>query len=81
MQIKRIEVFGFDLPVKGKAYTMAKASVTSLDTTLVKITADNGLVGWRPVLLARFMQNLMLVARGRHWHNSRQGCWAVMCCR
>ena len=46
MQIKRIEVFGFDLPVKGKAYTMAKASVTSLDTTLVKITADNGLVGW-----------------------------------
>ena len=46
MHIKKIEIFGFELPVKGKAYTMAKTSVTHLDTTLVKITADNGLVGW-----------------------------------
>ena len=46
MRIQRIDVFSFELPVKGKAYTMAKTSVTHLDTTLVKITADNGLAGW-----------------------------------
>ena len=46
MRIKQIDVFSFELPVKGKAYTMAKASVTHLDTTIVKITADNGLIGW-----------------------------------
>ena len=46
MRIKQIDVFSFDLPVKGKPYTMAKTSVTHLDTTLVKITADNGLIGW-----------------------------------
>ena len=46
MRIKQIDIFSFELPVKGKAYTMAKASVTKLDTTIVKITADNGLVGW-----------------------------------
>ena len=46
MLIKQIDIFSFDLPVKGKAYTMAKASVTQLDTTIVKITADNGLIGW-----------------------------------
>ena len=46
MRIKQIDIFSFELPVKGKAYTMAKASVTHLDTTIVKIEADNGLVGW-----------------------------------
>ena len=46
MRVKQIDIFGFDLPVKGKPYTMAKTSVTHLDTTIVKITADNGLVGW-----------------------------------
>ena len=46
MRIQQIDVFSFELAVKGKAYTMAKTSVTHLDTTLVKITADNGLVGW-----------------------------------
>lgn len=46
MKIKQIDVYQFDLPVKGKAYTMAKASVTHLDTTIVKITAEGGLTGW-----------------------------------
>ena len=35
MRIQQIDIFSFDLPVKGKAYTMAKASVTQLDTTIV----------------------------------------------
>ena len=51
MRIQQIDVFSFELPVKGKAYTMAKTSVTHLDTTLVKITADNGLVGWHQLLM------------------------------
>ena len=46
MRIKQIDIFSFDLPVKGKAYTMARASVTHLDTTIVKLTSNNGLVGW-----------------------------------
>ena len=46
MRIKQIDVFKFDLPVKGKPYTMAKTSVTHLDTTIIRVTADNGLIGW-----------------------------------
>jgi len=46
MLIKQIDIFSFNLPVIGKAYTMAKTSVTQLDTTIVKITSDNGHVGW-----------------------------------
>ena len=51
MRIKQIDIFSFDLPVKVKPYH-GQSSVTQLDTTIVKITADNGLIGWgetRPV--------------------------------
>lgn len=46
MRISEIHIYQHDLPVKGKPYTMANAKVTALDTTIVKIVADNGLVGW-----------------------------------
>ena len=46
MRIAEIHIYAYDLPVKNGPYTMAKAEVYSLDTTLVKIVADNGLVGW-----------------------------------
>ena len=46
MRIKQIDIFGFELPVKGKPYTMAKTRVTHLDTTIVKVTSDKGHVGW-----------------------------------
>lgn len=46
MRIAEIHLYQHDLPVNGKAYTMANAVVTSLDSTIVKIVADNGLVGW-----------------------------------
>ena len=52
MKIKSVEIFRHDLPVKNGPYTMANAEVWALETTLVKLTADNGLVGWgetRPV--------------------------------
>nr|WP_174819169.1 mandelate racemase/muconate lactonizing enzyme family protein [Ruegeria atlantica] len=34
------------MPVRNGPYTMARAQVWSLDTTLVKLVADNGLIGW-----------------------------------
>ncbi|MCV0428370.1 MAG: mandelate racemase/muconate lactonizing enzyme family protein [Roseibium sp.] len=46
MKIKSIEIFRHDLPVKNGPYKMANAEVWSLQTTLVKVTADNGLTGW-----------------------------------
>lgn len=46
MKIAEIHVFAHDLPVENGPYTIASSTVWSLDTTLVKIVADNGLVGW-----------------------------------
>ncbi|NGM46261.1 mandelate racemase/muconate lactonizing enzyme family protein [Rhodobacter sp. SGA-6-6] len=46
MKITEIHVYAHDLPVKNGPYTMANAKVWSLDTTLVKIVTDTGLVGW-----------------------------------
>ncbi|MFT7575242.1 MAG: L-alanine-DL-glutamate epimerase-like enolase superfamily enzyme [Alphaproteobacteria bacterium] len=46
MRIVEIHIYQKALPVVGGAYTMARASVTALDTTIVKLVADNGLVGW-----------------------------------
>lgn len=46
MKIKEIHVYAHALPVKNGPYTMANAKVWALDTTLVKIVADNGLTGW-----------------------------------
>lgn len=46
MKITEIHVYAHDLPVKNGPYTMANAEVWSLDTTLVKLVTDAGLVGW-----------------------------------
>ncbi|WP_434053910.1 MAG: enolase C-terminal domain-like protein [Roseibium sp.] len=46
MKIKSVEIFRHDLPVKNGPYTMANAEVWALQTTLVRIVADNGLAGW-----------------------------------
>ena len=46
MKIRSIELFRHELPVKNGPYKMANAEVWSLETTLVKITAGNGLSGW-----------------------------------
>ena len=52
-RLEEVHVYQFDLPVKGKPYRMAKASVTHLDTTLVKLVArDSGgnmIEGWGEV--------------------------------
>ena len=46
MKIAEIHVFAVPLPVKGGPYTMANAEVWSLDSTVVKVVCDDGLVGW-----------------------------------
>lgn len=46
MKIAEIHIYQHDLPVKNGPYTMAKAQVWALDTTLVKLVSDTGLVGW-----------------------------------
>lgn len=46
MKILEIHIYQHDLPVKNGPYTMANAKVWALDTTLVKLVSDGGLVGW-----------------------------------
>jgi len=46
MKIKEIHVYAHDLPVKNGPYRMANALVWSLQTTLVKLVTDTGVVGW-----------------------------------
>lgn len=46
MKIAELHIYQLDLPVRNGPYTMANADVWSLDTTLVKLVTDTGLVGW-----------------------------------
>ena len=46
MRIAEISVYSHALPVKDGPYRYSGNDLYSLDTTLVKIVADNGLVGW-----------------------------------
>lgn len=46
MKIAEIHIYQHDLPVKNGPYAMANAEVWALDTTLVKLVADNGQTGW-----------------------------------
>lgn len=49
MKISQIHVFAHPLSVVGGAYTYAGTTIDALDTTIVKVVADNGLVGWGEV--------------------------------
>ncbi len=46
MKITEIHIYAHSLPVKGGPYVMASGTVSALDTTLVKIVTDAGLIGW-----------------------------------
>ncbi|MEM5502926.1 mandelate racemase/muconate lactonizing enzyme family protein [Ahrensia kielensis] len=46
MQIKKIKLFQFELPVTNGPYRIASGDVWSLTSTLVKVEAENGLIGW-----------------------------------
>ena len=46
MKIKEIHVYQHDLPVKNGPYTMASGAVNELQTTLVRLVAEDGTEGW-----------------------------------
>jgi L-alanine-DL-glutamate epimerase-like enolase superfamily enzyme len=46
MKIKEIHVYSHNMPVKNGPYRIASSTVHALDTTLVKVVADNGQFGW-----------------------------------
>ncbi|MEM9499621.1 MAG: mandelate racemase/muconate lactonizing enzyme family protein [Pseudomonadota bacterium] len=46
MRIAELHIYQHDLPVKDGPYTMARAQVWSLKTTLVRIVSDTGVEGW-----------------------------------
>lgn len=46
MRIAEIHVYGKTLDIVGGPYTMAGTQLHSVETTIVKMVADNGLVGW-----------------------------------
>lgn len=46
MRISELHLYRHDLPVLGGAFVMANARVESLETTLVRLVADNGCIGW-----------------------------------
>lgn len=46
MKISSLTIYQYDLPVKNGPYTMSYGEIDALDTTLVKLVADDGSVGW-----------------------------------
>ena len=46
MKLAELHIYQHDLPTKGGPYTMSGATITQLDTTIVKLVSDTGLVGW-----------------------------------
>jgi len=46
MRIAEVHVYRHDLPVRHGPYRMGHSEVSLLSTTLVRLVADNGLVGW-----------------------------------
>ncbi len=46
MKIAQLHIYQYDLPVKNGPYTMSYGEISSLDTTLVKLITDTGIVGW-----------------------------------
>lgn len=49
MKISGIHVFAHMLPVRGGAYRTSGSALETADSTIVKVAADNGLVGWGEV--------------------------------
>ncbi len=46
MKIAQLLIYQYDLPVKNGPYTMSYGEISALDTTLVKLITDTGVVGW-----------------------------------
>ncbi len=50
MKISEIHVYQKDLPVVDGPYTMSTMTLYSMDTTIIKMVTDTGLVGWGEVV-------------------------------
>ena len=46
MKIAELHIYQYDLPVKNGPYTMSNSEIWALDTTLVKLVTDTGVIGW-----------------------------------
>ena len=46
MKIVEVAVFAHSNPVENGPFRMSEGEVTAVDTTLVRITTDDGTVGW-----------------------------------
>ena len=46
MKIASLYIYQYDLPVKSGPYTMSYGEISALDTTLVKLVTDTGVIGW-----------------------------------
>jgi len=46
MKVASLHLYQYDLPVKNGPYTMSYGEISTLDTTLVKLITDTGVVGW-----------------------------------
>ncbi|MEU6389241.1 mandelate racemase/muconate lactonizing enzyme family protein [Streptomyces sp. NPDC046939] len=46
MRIAETHIYRYGLPVRNGPYKVGRAEIRTLSTTLVKLVADNGLVGW-----------------------------------
>lgn len=46
MRITEIHLYKYDLPVKGGSYRIARTEVSCLDSTIVELVTDNGLIGF-----------------------------------
>jgi L-alanine-DL-glutamate epimerase-like enolase superfamily enzyme len=49
MRISEIHVYQKQLPIIGGPYTMSRITLHSIDSTIVKLVSDTGLVGWGEV--------------------------------
>lgn len=46
MNIAELHIYSYDLPVRGAPYIMANAQIWAVETILVKMVSDKGIVGW-----------------------------------
>jgi L-alanine-DL-glutamate epimerase-like enolase superfamily enzyme len=49
MRIKELHIYQKDLPVVGGPYTMSRVTLDSVDTTIIKLVSETGIVGWGEV--------------------------------
>lgn len=46
MKIAQLHIYQYDLPIKNGPYTMSYGEISAVDTTLVKLVTDTGVIGW-----------------------------------